>query len=346
MSPFPSVGIAILNWNGRHFLQVLLPLLQQLSYPNYTIYVIDNRSTDDSIPFLQTNFPAVKILPLENNYGFAKGYNLGLAAIAEEYYLMMNSDVEVGRAFLQPMVEMMESDEQIAICQPKILSLRNKEYFEHAGAAGGMIDILGYPFCRGRIFDTVEKDAGQYNDVQQLFWATGTCCLIRKEAYWRVSGMYDYYFMHMEEIDMCWRLNSAGYKIMYCPKAVVYHLGGGSLPYQSAAKTYYNFRNNIIMCFRNSPWYVNCWLLPVRLLMDTAAALQFAVGGSGANTRAIAKAYVHFCKWLFSKEKQTAEIKKSLFSLPGVMRKSIVWQYYMLNKKQYSEIINKPAKPL
>jgi GT2 family glycosyltransferase len=339
MSPFPSVGIAILNWNGRHFLQTLLPLLQQLNYPYYTVYVIDNHSTDDSVLFLKNNFPAVKIIVLDDNYGFAKGYNLGLAAIEEDYYLMLNSDVEVGKDLLQPMVATMESDPKIAICQPKVLALRNKEYFEHAGAAGGMIDILGYPFCRGRIFDTVEKDDGQYNNVQQIFWATGTCCLIRKEAYRQIHGMYDYYFMHMEEIDMCWRLNSAGYKIMYCPQSTVYHLGGGSLPYQSAAKTYYNFRNNIIMCYRNSPWYVNCWLLPLRFLMDVAAALQFAAGGNSANTKAIGRAYVHFFKWLFSKEKETATIKKPLSSLTGVLHKSIVWQYYVLKKKRYTDIV-------
>lgn len=339
MNRVPSVGIAILNWNGRHFLQTLLPLLQRLNYPNYTIYVIDNNSTDDSVSFLKVQFPAVKVIPLDGNYGFAKGYNLGLTAITEDYYLMMNSDVEVGEDLLQPMVEMMESDERIAVCQPKILSLRNKAYFEHAGAAGGMIDILGYPFCRGRIFDTVEKDNGQYNNVQQLFWATGTCCLIRKEAYWQVGGMYDYYFMHMEEIDMCWRLNSAGYTILYCPQAVVFHIGGGSLSYQSAVKTYYNFRNNIIMYYRNSPWYINCWLLPLRFLMDVAAALQFAITGNGSNTKAIWKAYVSFFKWMFSKEKRLASTKKSLFSLPGVLHKSIVWRYYVLKKKRYTEIV-------
>lgn len=338
MSTVPSVGIAILNWNGRHFLETLLPLLGALTYPNYTVYVIDNNSSDDSVSFLKADFPGVKIISLEANYGFAKGYNLGLTPVTEDYYLMLNSDVEVGKDFLQPMVELMESDAQIAICQPKVLSLRNKAYFEHAGAAGGMMDMLGYPFCRGRIFDTVETDMGQYDNIQQIFWATGTCCLIRKEAYWKINGMYDYYFMHMEEIDMCWRLNSAGYKIMYCPQAVVYHLGGGSLPYQSATKTYYNFRNNIVMCFRNSPWYVNLWLLPVRLFMDTAAALQFAVSGNTANTKAVAKGYAHFCKWLFMKN-GTVKTKKSLFKLPGVVKKSIVWQYFIGKKKRYTDIV-------
>ena len=161
-----------------------------------------------------------------------------------------------------------------------------------------------------------------------------------KKHYWQIGGMYDYYFMHMEEIDMCWRMNSVGYKVMYCPQAIVYHLGGGSLPYQSATKTYYNFRNNIIMCYRNSPWYVNFWLLPLRLLMDAAAAFQFALRGSSAGAKAVGKAYAHFFKWLFSKEKQTASVKRSLFNLPGVIQKSIVWQYYILKKKRYENIIN------
>ena len=192
-----------------------------------------------------------------------KGIIWAWQPIEEDYYLMMNSDVEVGKDFLQPMVDLMETDKQIAICQPKVLSLRNKEYFEHAGAAGGMIDMLGYPLCRGRIFDTVEKDTGQYNDVAQIFWATGTCCLIRKKIYWQINGMYDYYFMHMEEIDMCWRMNSAGYKIMYCPKSTVYHLGGGSLPYQSCCQDILQFQEQYYHVL--SQFALVCQLLAVAL---------------------------------------------------------------------------------
>ncbi len=335
----PSVGIAILNWNGKHFLQALLPALERLHYPDYCVYVIDNNSTDDSVSFLKKAFPAVVIIQLADNYGFAAGYNKGLAAVQEDYYLMMNSDVEVAENFLQPLVNLMEQDKLIAICQPKILSLRNKTLFEHAGAGGGMIDVLGYPFCRGRIFDSAEKDTGQYNDVQQLFWATGTCCLIRKEAYWLSGGMYEYYFMHMEEIDLCWRLNAAGYKIMYCPQAVIYHLGGGSLSYQSPAKTYYNFRNNIVMCFRNSPWYVNAWLLPLRILMDSVAAIQFIVKKNGANAKAVAGAYASFFKWLVKgRNASRGQKKQPLYRLPGVLRTSIVWQYYIRKRKVYTAI--------
>ena len=334
----PSVAIAILNWNGKHFLETLLPALQHLSYPNYVIYIIDNNSSDDSIAFVTAHFPLVKIVLLDDNYGFATGYNKGLRGIKEDYYLMMNSDVEVQPRFIEPLVTMMETDDRIAIIQPKILSLTNKYLFEHAGAAGGMIDMLGYPFCRGRIFDTVEEDKGQYDDAKQIFWATGTCCLIRKKAYWQVGGMYGYYFMHMEEIDLCWRLNSLGYKIMYCPQSVIYHLGGGSLSYSSPRKTYLNFRNNIIMCWRNSPWYVNLWLLPLRMMMDALAALQFLLQKQKQSTIAVGKAYLHFFKWLFSFETDSPQKKLSLRKASGVLKGSIVWKYYIEKKKNWSEL--------
>ncbi len=335
---FPSVAIAILNWNGKHFLETLLPALQHLTYPNYTVYIIDNNSSDDSVSFVNAYFPGVKMIALDDNYGFATGYNKGLWGIKEEFYLMMNSDVEVQSNFIEPLMAMMKSDNKIAVIQPKILSLQNKHLFEHAGAAGGMIDILGYPFCRGRIFDFVEKDKHQYNQPMQIFWATGTCCLIRKKAYWQIGGMYGFYFMHMEEIDMCWRLNSIGYKIMYCPESTIYHLGGGSLSYQSPHKTYLNFRNNIIMCWRNSPWYVNAWLLPLRMMMDFAAALQYLLQKQKENTVAVFKAYRDFFKWMFSAEKDSPLKKMSLRKAPGVLQKSIVWKYYIDKKKTYSQI--------
>ncbi len=334
----PSVAIAILNWNGKHFLETLLPALQYLSYPNYTVYIIDNNSSDDSVPFVQEHFPSVKTIVLDDNYGFATGYNKGLWGLKEEYYLMMNSDVEVEAGFIEPLVNMIQSDERVAIVQPKIRSLRNKTMFEHAGAAGGMIDLLGYPFCQGRIFDTVEEDRGQYDDAKPIFWASGTCCLIRKKAYWKAGGMYGFYFMHMEEIDLCWRLNAMNYKIMYCPQSVIYHLGGGSLSYQSPRKTYFNFRNNIIMCWRNSPWYVNLWLLPLRMMMDTAAALQYLLSKQKENATAVGKAYVHFFKWLFSFEKDSPHQKLSLRKATGSAAFSIVWKYYIEKKKTYRDL--------
>ncbi len=339
MITYPSVAIVILNWNGRFFLEKLLPALQHLTYPNYSVYIIDNNSADDSVTFINASFPSVKTIVLDNNYGFAIGYNKGFWEIKEPFYVMMNSDIEVEPNFIEPLMNMMQSDDRIAVCQPKIRSLTNKQMFEHAGAAGGMIDRLGYPFCRGRIFDTVEEDNGQYNEPMQAFWASGTCCLIRRKAYWQVGGMYGFYFMHMEEIDLCWRLHTADYKIMYCPQSLIYHLGGGSLPYQSPRKTYFNFRNNIIMCWRNSPQWVKLWLLPLRMMMDAAAAFQFLVQKQTPHSLAVIKAYRDFFKWMFSYEWDCPKQKLSLRKAAGAAAFSVVWKYFVRKKKTYKEMV-------
>lgn len=333
----PSVGIGILNWNGKKFLETLLPELKKLTYPDYTVYLIDNASEDDSVAFVRQFHPEVNIIALDNNYGFAGGYNRGFACMQEDYYLMLNSDVEVPPGFLKPLVEMMEANLHIAICQPKLLSLLNHRMLEHGGAAGGLIDFLGYPFCRGRIFDTSEPDYQQYSG-SVIFWASGACCLIRKEAYWKVNGMYEFFFMHSEEIDMCWRLIAEGYDIMYCPTSYIYHLGGGTLAYQSPRKTYFNFRNNIIMCFRNSPWYVLMWLLPVRIVLDIIASLKFLTDGDSTNCIAVFKAHRDFLKWLATEKNKIPRSKKSLLSIPFVLKKSIVWEYYIRNIKYFSEV--------
>lgn len=336
--PAPSVGIGILNWNGKNFLQALLPQLQNLTYPNYNIYVIDNASSDDSVRYVREFYPEVKIIALDKNYGFAGGYNKGFAQMPEDYYLMLNSDVEVPTGFIKPLVEMMEANLNIAVCQPKLLSLLDHKMLEHGGAAGGMIDFLGYPFCRGRIFDTSEPDYQQYS-TSVIFWASGACCMIRKEAYWKVNGMYEYFFMHSEEIDMCWRLIAEGYDIMYCSTSYIYHLGGGTLAYQSPRKTYLNFRNNIIMCFRNSPWYILIWLLPLRMMLDIVASLKFLAEGDGSNCKAVFKGYRDFIKWLLNEKNKFSQSKKSLLSIPSaVLKKSIVWEYYIKKVKYYIEV--------
>jgi GT2 family glycosyltransferase len=304
---FPAVGIAILNWNGKKFLEKLLPELRNLSYPNYTLYIIDNNSSDDSIHFINESHPEVKIIQLDDNYGFAKGYNLGFAQMAEEFYLMMNSDVEVPADFIEPLVEMMQTDANIAICQPKLLEFS-------------------------------EKDLGQYKDEAQIFWASGACCLIRKEAYWKIGGMYNYYFMHSEEIDMCWRMIAEGYKVMYCPRSYIYHLGGGTLAYKAPRKTYLNFRNNIIMCFRNSPWYINVWMMPFRLMLDVLAAIVFLIKEDSANSKAVFLAYRDIVKWLIFEKHKFPKKKKSLFSIPYVYHGSIVWQHYVKEIKEYKDL--------
>lgn len=337
-SMFPSVGIGILNWNGKKFLEKLLPELRMLTYGNYKVYVIDNNSSDDSVAYVSSHHPEVKLVVLDNNYGFAGGYNRGFAEMEEEYYLMLNSDVEVPASVLEPLVEMLEADKSIAVCQPKLLALLDKQMLEHGGAAGGMIDILGYPFCRGRLFETVEEDKGQYNAPTQIFWASGACSLIRREAYWRVNGMYEYYFMHSEEIDMCWRMIAEGYKIMYCPAAYIYHLGGGSLSYHTPRKTYFNFRNNIIMCIRNTPGHVLLWLLTLRIALDVLAMLVFLFKENFANSKAVCVAYGHVLKWLVTEKHKFPKKKKSLLSIPYVLHNSIVWQHYVKEVKYYSEL--------
>lgn len=335
---YPSVAIAILNWNGQKFLEKLLPELRTLSYPSYKVYIIDNNSTDDSVNFVGESHPEVEVISLDSNYGFAGGYNRGFEQLHEDFFLMMNSDVEVPENFLEPMVEMMQQDEKIAIIQPKLLALLQKDTLEHGGAAGGLIDMLGYPFCRGRLFETTEVDRGQYASAAEIFWASGACSLIRKEAYRTVGGMYDYYFMHSEEIDLCWRVISQGYKIMYCPDSFIYHLGGGTLAYKSPRKTYFNFRNNIIMCFRNSPWYVNLWLLPLRVGLDVLAALVFLVKEDSANSKAVFVAYRDFIRWLIQEKNKFPKKKKSLLSIPVVYKRSIVWQHYVKEVKYYTEL--------
>ncbi len=308
--------------------------LQQLTYSNYTIYVIDNTSSDNSLIYCKENFPSVHFIKLTNNYGFAGGYNQGLANIEAEYILMMNSDVEVPSSFLEPLLATMESDDTIAIVQPKLLDQRNPHMFEHAGAAGGMIDFLGYPFCRGRIFDTVEPDNQQYNEPAEIFWASGACCLVRTAAYRQVGGMYEYFFMHSEEIDLCWRLQIHHWRIVYCPAAHIFHLGGGSLSYQSPRKTYLNFRNNMVMCLRNSPWYYNLWLFPTRLVLDIAAAVQYLLKSDAQNCLAVLKAYRDIVKWMIIGTNSPTQ-KRSLLSLPAVFKKSIVWQYFVQGKKYF-----------
>jgi GT2 family glycosyltransferase len=334
----PAVGIGILNWNGRKYLEQFLPFLQHLSYPNYSVYVIDNASSDDSIQFIKNTHPWVKIIETGGNLGFAGGYNYAFEKMQEPYLLMLNSDVEVTTGFLEPLVALMEKDEKIAACQSKMLAYHNKELFEHGGACGGMIDVLGYTFCRGRIFDTVEKDENQYQ-TSDVFWAGGACSLIRRSAYTEVNGMYEYFFMHFEEIDMCWKFHAAGYKVYCSNESVVYHVGGASLSYQSPKKTYYNFRNNLVMCARNAPLSYKIWWVPVRLLTDMMSVLFFMVKGEGKHALAVLKAYGAFMKWMFSSKAVYSSKRISLTAIPGVFKHSIIAQYFLARNKKYSQIV-------
>lgn len=334
----PPVGIGILNWNGRKYLEQFLPFLQDLSYTNYSVYVIDNASSDDSIAFVRASHPWVKIIETGSNLGFAGGYNFAFERMPEPYVLMLNSDVEVTPGFLDPLVALMEGDANIAAVQSKILSYQHRELFEHGGACGGMIDVLGYTFCRGRIFDTVEKDEQQY-PTAPVFWAGGACSLVRRSCYLQVEGMYEYFFMHFEEIDLCWKLQSAGFTVYCSNESIVYHVGGGSLSYQSPKKTYYNFRNNLVMCARNAPVSFKIWWLPIRFFADMVSMLYFLAKGKSNHSGAILKAYASFARWIFSHNPQYPKQRSSLTAFRGVFKHSIVAQYFLAKKKYYSEIV-------
>ncbi|MGE8511648.1 MAG: glycosyltransferase family 2 protein [Chryseobacterium culicis] len=288
-----KLAVAILNWNGRNWLEKFLPGVVQFSQ-NADIYVIDNLSTDDSIEFLEKNFPTVNIIKNDENYGFAGGYNEGLKSIKNEYYCLLNSDVEVTENWTAPVLELLENNSSISAIQPKVLSYHNRNYFEFAGAAGGLIDNLGYPYCRGRVFDDLEEDKGQYNDQTEIFWASGCCFFIRSKDFWDQNGFDARFFAHQEEIDLCWRLINAGKKIYYTGKSSVYHVGGGTLNKQSAQKTYLNIRNNLSMMLKNLPFPQLIWLIFFRLCLDSVAGIYFGLKHGFPHLWAVVRAHFGF----------------------------------------------------
>ncbi len=286
-------AIAILNWNGKSWLEKFLPQVI-LHSPQADVFVIDNASTDDSIEFLKSNFPAVNIVINDKNHGFAGGYNEGLKKINAEFFCLLNSDVEVSPNWIPPVLDLFDKDQNIAAIQPKILDYNKREYFEFAGAAGGMIDNLGYPFCRGRLFEDIEKDLGQYNDEVEIFWASGCAMFIRSKDFFEQNGFDDRFFAHQEEIDLCWRLKNAGKKIFYTGKSSVYHVGGGTLNKQSPHKTYLNFRNNLSMLLKNLPFPKLIWLIFLRLCLDGIAGIVFGLKGGFPHLWAVVRAHFGF----------------------------------------------------
>lgn len=336
----PSVAIVILNYNGSKFLQQFLPSVFASAYSNKRIIVADNASVDDSVPVVQNQFPAAEIIVLDKNYGFAEGYNQALKRVSADYYVLLNSDVEVTAGWIEPVIKLMESDKAIAACQPKILSFNNKAFFEYAGACGGWIDYLGYPFARGRIFDTCEKDESRYNDVSDVFWASGAAMFIRASVYHKLGGFYGYFFAHNEEIDLCWRIQQHNYRVCCCPASVVYHVGGGTLPKGNSRKVYLNFRNNIIMMHRNLPLHQKIWKMPLRFLLDIIFACKSLFSGDGKACMAVLKAQWSVLKWLFL-GKSSKGVARPMRHLSGVYHQSIIWQYYVAGKKTFSEIVKK-----
>lgn len=288
-----KLAIVILNWNGRNWLENFLPNVIQNS-GDAELYIIDNASTDDSISYLKLNFPNVKIVQNERNYGFAGGYNEGLKKIESDIYCLLNSDVEVSENWIPPVMSLFELDENIAAVQPKILDFNKRNYFEFAGAGGGFIDNLGFPYCRGRIFENIEEDLGQYNDEIEIFWASGCCFFIRSKDFWAQNGFDARFFAHQEEIDLCWRLKNAGKKIFYTGKSSVYHVGGGTLNKQSPQKTFLNIRNNLSMLLKNLPFPELIWIIFIRFVLDGFAGIYFASKNGMPHFWAVIRAHFSF----------------------------------------------------
>jgi GT2 family glycosyltransferase len=304
------------------------------------IIVADNASTDDSVSYVKEHFPAVRIIINKENGGFAKGYNDALKKVSAEYFVLLNSDVEVTPLWLDPVIKIMDADRSIAACQPKIKAFHNKELFEYAGAAGGFIDKYGYPFCRGRILENVEADKGQYNDVREIFWATGACMFVRAECFREVNGFDEDFFAHMEEIDLCWRMKNLGYKVIYCPDSTVFHVGGGTLNKTSPRKTFLNFRNNLILICKNHPKEYFLPKLWIRMNLDGIAAFKFMFSGQFEHFWAVLKAHYSFYSSLSKTWNKRKLLQKNVktYATTGVYRHSIISDFYLRGKRTFSEI--------
>jgi GT2 family glycosyltransferase len=341
LTTLPKVAIVILNWNGRKYLEQFLPSVKLGNYKNVEIIVADNSSSDDSVEFLKSFYPDVRLIIFKENFGFAKGYNEALKQVDSDYYIILNSDVEVQSGWISPMVELLESNKNIAACQPKILSFDNKKVFEYAGAAGGWLDKYGYPFAKGRIFDFCEEDKGQYDQQEEIFWASGAALFIRSSVFHEMKGFDEFFFAHQEEIDLCWRIQLAGFKIFSCPSSVVYHVGGGTLPKGNSLKTFLNFRNNRIMLSKNLPFSKKLWIMPVRNLLDGISAWKGLLKGDTGYFFAIIRAQIAFLMWwLFHKKKSSFPVNKK-GKLSGLLPHNIAWHHFVKKKRYFSEIVSK-----
>ena len=339
MTNQPSVAIIILNWNTAHFLKQFLPSVINARYPDKAIYVIDNHSTDDSVRMLKRDFPDVHVVEMKENKGYAASYNYGFSTISADYYILLNSDIEVTGNFISPVIDLMEKDPAIGICQPKLLSLAEKQTFEYAGAAGGWIDRMGYPFARGRVLLTVEKDLGQYDTAEEIFWASGACMFLKKSVYQKIGGFYDYYWMHQEDIDLCWRAQKSGFKIYTCPESVVYHIGGGSLSWENHLKTFLTYRNNYILLSRNLEIYHSFPLLILRIAADFTGSVYFIFKKKSGISKAMIKAILAYLYWLlFYRNKRNLQ-PRGFKNMSGVYKGSILFPYFFKNRRKFSEIV-------
>lgn len=338
-----KTAVVILNYNGLSYLQKFLATVLRYSDNNETIVcVADNGSTDGSSEWVSINFSEVTLIKLDKNYGFAGGYNIALEQIEAEYYVLLNSDIEVTENWLKPLVSFMDIHHDVASCQPKILSYNKKDEFEHAGAAGCFIDKYGFPFCRGRILDKVEKDTGQYDSQLNIFWSSGACMIVRSEAWKKCGGFDADFFAHMEEIDLCWRFQKAGYRVCFIPDSVIYHIGGGTLPYNSPFKTYLNFRNSLFLLYKNLPDKKFNTILFKRKLLDGLAAGYFLFKGSLTNVRAVWKAHMDYYKAVPVLKEKRKIVKASEVndSQELIMNKSVIFEFYLKGNKTYQSLIS------
>ena len=336
-----KIAIVILNWNGSAMLKRYLPtLIKYSSMEGVRIYVADNASSDDSIEMMKRDFADIPLILLEKNWGFAKGYNMALREVDAEYYILLNSDVEVSEDWLLPLLSYMEVHPEVAACQPKLLDFKNPEMFEYAGGAGGYIDRFGYMLCRGRAFETIEKDEGQYDTIASVFWATGACLMIRSSDYWAAGGLDDRFFAHQEEIDLCWRLRSRNRKIVCIPESVVYHVGGATLNKSNPYKTFLNFRNNLLMLYKNLPDNELDRIMRVRFWLDILAALMFLGKFHWGDFKAVLRARREFRRlkpeFRDSREENLAEA--SITDIPERVNFSLLWRYYIKRQKTYNQL--------
>ncbi|HUU99555.1 MAG TPA: glycosyltransferase family 2 protein [Bacteroidales bacterium] len=336
-----KTAVVILNWNSLLYLKMFLHGVVEHSVDNETIVCIaDNGSNDGSVDWISENFADIRLLRLEKNHGYAGGYNLALDQLDARYFVLLNSDIEVTPGWLKPLISHMDHSSDVASCQPKILSHTNKDQFEYAGAAGGFIDKYGYTFCRGRIFDVIETDTGQYNDLSDIFWSTGACMVVRAEAWKRCFGFDSDFFAHMEEVDLCWRFRNAGYRISYIPDSVVYHIGGGTLAYDSPFKTYLNFRNNLFLLYKNLPDNKLHTVIFIRKLLDSLAALLFLFKGKTTSIKAVWKAHIDYYKSISNLKKKRASLKRLHEKQTErlILNKSIVFEFYIRGRKTFSSL--------
>jgi GT2 family glycosyltransferase len=342
-----KVAIVILNWNGIKFLKQFFPtLIKHSSIDGVKIFLADNGSSDDSINFLKQNYPETELIILDKNFGYTGGYNRALSQIEAKYFILLNSDIEVTSDWINPIIELMDSDSKIAACQPKILSYTQKEYFEYAGAAGGFIDKYGYPFCRGRILKEHEKDQGQYDQVKEIFWATGACMFVRANLFKKAGGFDEDFFAHMEEIDLCWRLKNMGYKIYFHPESKVYHVGGGTLPNNNPNKLYLNYRNNLFLLIKNLPSEKRFLIVFLRMLLDGASANIYFLSGSFSFFWAVLQAHIQFycnLKTLRNKRRNLDNLYNT-FKHKEIFQGSIVKAFFIKKVRKFSDLTNFPIK--